>query len=112
MVYLLIGSKEGGDWKDATLFCSGSIDKIQDFFKTRKRPFILWYLIDTRKLSQKYNNYKQLDLLFFDTQDKHPDLVEKNYSYDPFVGFYDMIATDRSWGLLKEFIEEEHPYEL
>jgi len=112
MNYLLIGSKEGGDWKDATLFCNGDIAKNQEFFKTRKRPFILWYLIDINRLPQKYNNYKQLDLFFFDAQEKHPDLVDKNYSYSPFVGFYDMIATNRSWGLLKEFAEVEKPAKL
>ncbi|PIQ72858.1 hypothetical protein COY13_01260 [Candidatus Roizmanbacteria bacterium CG_4_10_14_0_2_um_filter_36_35] len=112
MNYLLIGSKEGGSWKDATLFCTGTIDKIQEFFKTREKPFILWYLIDTSQLSQNYNDYKQLDLLFFDAQEKHPDLVDKDYKYDPFVGFYDMVATSKSWGLFKKFIEAEKPVEL
>ena len=107
MDYLLIGSKEGGDWKNTTLFCIGNIVKVHEFFKTRRRPFILWYLINTKQLPQRYNNYKQLDLLFFDVQEKHQVLVDKNYNYKPFVGFYDMIATSRSWGLLKEFAKQE-----
>ncbi len=51
--------------------------------------------------------YFGIDLLFFDVQEKHQDLVDKNYNYKPFVGFYDMIATSRSWGLLKEFAKQE-----
>lgn len=112
MNYILIGSKEGGNWKDATLFCSGTIDKIREFFKTRKRPVILWYLIDINLLPQKYNNYKQLDLLFFDAQEKYPDLVDKDYNYGPFVGFFDIIATNRSWGLLKDLADTEKPAKL
>jgi len=59
------------------------------------------------KLSSKYNNFKQLDLLFFDIQKIHTDLVEKNYNYEPFVGFLDMVATSRSWGILKEIANNE-----
>lgn len=104
--YLLIGSKEGGEWKQATLFCEGSIDKIENLFKQRKRPYILWYLIDTSKLPQKYNSFRQLDLLFFNALKMHKDLVEKDYHYDPFVGFYDMVAKNRSWGILKDLVEK------
>ena len=112
MNYLLIGSKEGGDWKYATIFSFGTLDKIKEVFRVRKRPFILWYLIDVSKMSSKYNDFRQLDLLFFDVQKEHPDLVEKDYNYEPFVGFFDIVATARSWGKLKEIAENEKPPDL
>lgn len=100
--YLLLCSKEGGEWKSAFVARIGSIEEISETFNIRKEPFILGYLIEIEKLEDDYNDYPQLDLLFFDILEKHPDLGQHNYQYDPFVGFYDMVATDRSWGILKD----------
>lgn len=107
MAYLLLGSKIGGEWKQTTLFSSGTIDEINKMFSARKDPWVIWYLIDSDKLQGDYNEYRQLDLLYFDLLEKYPDLLDKNYRYDPFIGFYDTVAKERGWGILKDLAENK-----
>jgi len=111
-MYLLVGSKEGADWKDATIFSIGSLEKIEEVFAVREKPFILWYLIDLDKLSDEYSYFRHLESIFLDVQRAHPDLLENNYHYDPFVGFFDSVATTRGWGILKKMVDNEVPHEI
>lgn len=107
MSYLLVGSTEGADWDKCKAFSTGSFKVVKEVFQKRKRPFVIWYLIDTDKLSREVDQLLKIELIFFKSLKKYPDLVDRNYHVDPFVGFYDMIATSRSWGILKTLAKKE-----
>jgi len=98
--YLLARGKEGAEWKSVEVKVVGSLEEALAEFNKREKPYILWFLID-HGLFQSMG-FTSLSSLFSALYAKHPNVVEMNYNFSPVVGFHDMIATSRNWGLLPE----------
>lgn len=100
--YILLKGLEGSDWDELVLVKEGSLKEIKKEFNKRKRPYILWFLIDKDQLPKDFNGKNRFKELFLVAQEgAGKDIVEIDYQCPPFVGFHDIIATNRSWGILK-----------
>lgn len=105
MRYLLLKAKEGALWKDMVYVASGTDENtLKQEFSERERPFILWWLFDMDKLPHQVINIASINEMFMTYYNTDGVSLDKHdYKIPPVVGFYDMIATERSWGLLKDW---------
>ena len=106
MRYILLSGKEGTKWSDVIpLVVNQDELKTKSVFSEREKPWIIWWLIDADKLPEGVNDMQDIKNMFLDLSKQYGDkFVESNYNVSPFVGFFDMIATTRNWGLLKDWV--------
>lgn len=97
-MYALYKGKEGTLWKDVVFVRQGDLESILADFTGKEDDYILWWLLDLKKLSPDFdpNEIQQLFIKEFSR-----DLLNPNYKADFVAGFNDAVANERSWGLIK-----------
>lgn len=105
MKYILLKGREGTEWRNVVPVILNK-DELETklAFADREKPYILWWLLDVEKLPEGVKTMKDITDMFLELNRLHKDkFVETNYKVSPFAGFFDMVATDRNWGLLKDW---------